>query len=83
MNKEDSEALLRNFFLSVSYKIDVKCSNQCGINQYEEFMCKLKNVEDLQGLDYRSSLDCYDKCLSKLFASSILGVDMTQRRFIL
>jgi len=83
MNKEDSEALLRNFFQSVAYKIDVKCSTQCGVNRYEEFMCKLNNVGDLQGLDYRSSLDCYDKCLSKLFSSSMLGVDITQRRFIL
>ena len=81
MNKEDSEGLLRVFFNRMSYQINTKCSNICGISRYEEFMCKIAQIEELEGLDYKSSLDCYDKCLSKLFSSSMLGVGKLHDKF--
>ena len=81
MNKEDSEGLLRLFFTRMSYKINKNCSNICGIKKYEDFICKMTKAEDLEGLDYRASLECFDRCLAKQFASSMVGVSKVHAKF--
>jgi hypothetical protein len=74
MNHQDAEGLMRVFFIKTTEDINKVCSDTCGIKQYEEFICKLKKIDDLAGLNYQGSLDCYDKCISKRFASSLIGV---------
>ena len=77
MNKAEYDGILRNFFIQISNSIDTKCSNICGINEYEKFMCKLNKIEDIGQLDYKSCLDCYDKCLAKHYESSIKAIQIT------
>jgi hypothetical protein len=81
MNQQDSEGILRIFFTKTSEGINKICSEDCGIKQYEEFICKLKKVDDLSGLNYQGSLECYDKCIAKRFASTLIGVSRLQAKF--
>lgn len=72
MNEQDAEGLMRIFFIKTSEDINKICSDTCRIKQYEEFICKLKKIDELE---------CYDKCIAKRFASSIIGVTRLQAKF--
>ena len=81
MNEQDAEGLMRIFFIKTSEDINKICSGTCRIKQYEEFICKLKKIDELSGLNYQGCLECYDKCIAKRFASSIIGVTRLQAKF--
>jgi hypothetical protein len=81
MNQQDAEGLMRIFFIKTSEGINKYCSDTCGIKQYEEFICKFKKIDDLTGLNYEGSLECFDKCIAKRFASSLIGVSRLQAKF--
>ncbi len=74
MNKEELDSSLKSFFLRISSTYSEKCSRECGIDKYEKFLCKIEKMDAVEGLNYQSTLSCFDRCLGKHFQSSILGV---------
>jgi hypothetical protein len=75
--KEDQNKLkLKEYFLRNSNIIDKKCTLICGFNKFEDYIIFKKDENYVVENNYLDALKCYDKCLSKNFSSSILGLQM-------
>ena len=83
INKIEEDFLLRQFFLKLSVSTNKTCSEKCGIDTFEKHLTKVSNNSSLNilELNYQGALDCYEKCLSKFYQSSFLGVGLLQNKF--
>jgi hypothetical protein len=72
---------LKEYFFRNSNFISDKCTVECGFDNFEDYILFKKNEEYVIDNNYMDILKCYDKCLSKHFGSSILGIQVLNENF--
>jgi len=51
------------------------------LNKFEDYILFKLNEEYVIQNNYTDRLDCFDKCLSKNFSSSIIGIQVLNENF--
>jgi len=77
----ENEMTLKEYFIKNSNFINSKCTLACGLNKFEDYILFKLNEEYVIQNNYTDRLDCFDKCLSKNFSSSIIGIQVLNENF--
>lgn len=65
------------YLIMVSNKINFLCSFKCGVSKIEDKILFSSKDKDTQ-MAINESINCYDRCLSKNFSSSLLALSIMQ-----
>jgi hypothetical protein len=72
---------IKKYFFKNSNLINEKCTLACGLNNFEDYILFKRKEQYVMENNYVEALNCYDKCLSKNFSSSILGIQVLNDNF--
>jgi hypothetical protein len=81
IRKYQNEMTLKEYFIKNSNFINNKCTIVCGLNKFEDYILFKLNEEYVIQNNYVDGLDCFDRCLSKNFSSSIIGLQVLNDNF--